>query len=48
MNADLIQCYWNNRAAVKAAATAASVRNFLQASTEIAIALGINSSIAED
>lgn len=48
MNADLIQCYWNNRAAVKAAATATTVRNFLQASTEIAIALGINSSIAED
>ena len=47
MNADLIQCYWNNRSAVKAAATAATVRNFLQASTEIAIALGINSSIME-
>jgi hypothetical protein len=47
MNADLIQCYWNNRTAVKNAATAASVRNFTQASTEIAIALGINSSIME-
>jgi|SRR4051812_13188186 len=47
MNMDLIQCYWNNRVAVKNAATAASVRNFTQASTEIAIALGINSSIME-
>jgi hypothetical protein len=47
MNEQLIQCYWNNRAAVKAAATAASVHNFTQASTEIAIALGINSSIME-
>jgi hypothetical protein len=47
MNEQLIQCYWNNRTAVKNAATAASVRNFTQASTEIAIALGINSSIAE-
>jgi hypothetical protein len=47
MNEQLIQCYWNNRAAVKTAATAASVRNFTQASTEIAIALGINSSIME-
>lgn len=47
MNGDLIQCYWNNRAAVKAAAQAPNVRNFTQASTEIAIALGITSSIAE-
>lgn len=47
LNGDLIQCYWNNRTAVKNAATAASVRNFTQASTEIAIALGINSSIME-
>ncbi len=47
MNGDLIQCYWNNRTAVKTAATAASVKNFTQASTEIAIALGINSSIME-
>ena len=47
MNADLIQCYWNNRATVKTAATAASVRNFTQASTEIAMALGINSSMVE-
>jgi hypothetical protein len=47
MNEQLIQCYWNNRTAVKTAATAASVHNFTQASTEIAIALGINSSIME-
>ena len=47
LNMDLIQCYWNNRTAVKNAATAPSVRNFTQASTEIAIALGINSSIME-
>jgi hypothetical protein len=48
MNGDLIQCYWNNRPAVRAAATATGVTNFLRASTEIAIALGINSSIVED
>lgn len=47
MNEQMIDCYWDNRTAVKNAATAASVRNFTQASTEIAIALGINSSIIE-
>ena len=47
LNGDLIQCYWNNRAAVRTAAQAATVRNFTQASTEIAIALGINTSEAE-
>jgi hypothetical protein len=47
LNSELIQCYWNNRTAVRAAATAASVHNFTQASTEIAIALGINSSVME-
>ncbi len=47
LNGDLIQCYWNTRIAVRAAATAATVRNFTQASTEIAIALGVNSSIVE-
>jgi hypothetical protein len=47
MNEQLIQCYWDNRAAVKTAATAASVHNFTQASTEIAIALGVNSSVME-
>jgi hypothetical protein len=47
MNEQLIQCYWDNRTAVRAAATAASVHNFTQASTEIAIALGVNSSVME-
>lgn len=47
LNGDLIQCYWNNRTAVKAAATAKGVTNFTQASTEIAIALGITTSEME-
>jgi hypothetical protein len=47
LNGDLIAFYWTHRTAVKNAATAATVRNFTQASTEIAIALGVNSSIME-
>jgi hypothetical protein len=45
MNADLIQCYWNNRTAVKTSCT--GVTTFSRAATEIAIALGINSSQIE-
>ena len=48
MNEQLIQCYWNNRPAVKTAATATGVTGFSRAATEIAIALGINSSRPED
>jgi hypothetical protein len=48
LNGDLIQCYWNNRVAVKTAATATGVRGFTRAATEMAIALGVNSSIMED
>jgi hypothetical protein len=47
LNGDLIRCYWNNRTAVKAAATARGITNFTQASTEIAIVLGITTSEME-
>jgi hypothetical protein len=48
LNGELIQCYWDNRAAVRTAATATGVRGFSRAATEMAIALGVNSSIMED
>ena len=46
MNGDLITCYWQVRDAVKNSCK--TVPNFSRAATEIAIALGINSSQAED
>ncbi len=47
MNEQLIECYWNNRPAVRTAATATGVTGFSRAAMEIALSLGVNSSIME-
>jgi len=46
MNADLIHCYWESRAAVKTAAGAE--KKIYNAKTSMAIALGVNSSQLEE